>query len=110
MEAASLWAASLLFRYSTTASVDTTIWLAVRYVENKIELRLLDQIRDSALPWMEFKLRLWTASEAAKESLSVSHYFVIVPITLPGKVAIAAVYGSTDGSSKDGAESRCRTI
>src|SRR3984885_2336069 len=30
----------------------------------------------------------WTASEALKESLCVSHYFVIVPITLPGKVAI----------------------
>lgn len=54
----------------------------------------------------------WTASEALKESLCVSHYFVIVPITLPGKVA-SRIFSSdlwrTDGSSEGGAGSRCRT-
>jgi len=35
----------------------------------------------------------WTASEAPQESLCVSHYFVIVPITLPGEVAIRILSG-----------------
>ena len=35
----------------------------------------------------------WTASEALKESLCVSHYFVIVPITLPDEVAIRILSG-----------------
>jgi hypothetical protein len=69
---------------------------------------LIDRLRQPDKP-----LRVVTASEAVKESLCDSHYFVIVPITLPGKEAIAsfgAIYGSTDGSSEGAAESRCRTI
>jgi hypothetical protein len=47
-----------------------------------------------------------------KESSCVSHSFAIVPITLPGKVAIATSsnHGRTDASSEGGAESCCRTI